>query len=209
MVELFYERPYDSEFEAEVVKVVGNQVVLSQTLFYPEGGGQPSDIGELDGVKVVKVIRNEEIIHILEKEPSFKQGFKVHGRIDWGRRYRLMRLHTSLHLLINICERILGPVKTAGSGLSEAKGHVDISSTQRIKPELRERIEREVDEAIRRGAEVETWFKGGVRLVKINGFNELMCGGTHIKNISEIGGVKLRRINIGRNKDRIEVYLTQ
>ena len=92
---LYWEDPYQVEFDAVVLKIDGNRVILDKTCFFPKGGGQVGDIGEINGVKVVDTQKDETYTatHILEKEPPFKVGDLVHGKIDWERRYKIMKLH--------------------------------------------------------------------------------------------------------------------
>ena len=204
-MELYYERPYDFEFEAEIIEVADNYVVLNRTLFYPEGGGQPSDTGYISGVRVERVEKTDKIRHFLEEKPSFDVGSVVHGRIDRERRHKIMRIHTALHLLTNICDELLGNIKHVGSGMSDEKGHIDLYYPPRVKPDLKEKITAAMNDTIHKGAEVETWFDGETRYVKIGDYDALMCGGTHVRNISEIGEIILKRKNVGKGKDRLEV----
>lgn len=208
-MELYYERPYDFEFEAKVVEIADNYVVLDRTLFYPVGGGQPSDTGYLSDVRVVNVEKRDKILHFLAEKPTFNVGDVINGKIDRERRLKIMRIHTALHLLTNICDYMLGDIEHVGSGMSEEKGHIDIYYPPRVKPDLRQKITTDVNRIIQEGAEVNTWFDGETRYVKIGDNDALLCGGTHVGNVKEIGEVKLKRINVGRGKDRLEVTITE
>jgi Ser-tRNA(Ala) deacylase AlaX len=94
---LFWENQYQVEFDATITKIIGNSVVLDTTGFYPQGGGQVGDTGYLNGIRVVDTQPGEEtdIAHILEIKPFFSVGALVHGKIDWERRYKIMRLHSA------------------------------------------------------------------------------------------------------------------
>lgn len=98
---LYYERPYDKTFEAQILSqtdVEGkNHVVLDQTLFYPSGGGQPCDLGTLNGVVVEDVFEEKGVIvHVLAQKLA---GDTAHGELDWKRRYALMQQHLGQHML--------------------------------------------------------------------------------------------------------------
>ena len=103
MTELLYmENSYEKEMEAKVVKVDGNFVILDKTVFYPRGGGQPNDLGTLErngGVfNVTNVLKRDGVVHEVDRE-GLMEGDIVKGRIDWERRYKLMRMHTSAHVI--------------------------------------------------------------------------------------------------------------
>ncbi|MFQ6076465.1 MAG: alanyl-tRNA editing protein, partial [Candidatus Bathyarchaeia archaeon] len=208
-MQLYHQKPYAKHSKAKATKITGTQVTLDQTPFYPGGGGQPPDTGTINGIRVTQVHKDDDtIIHHLEQEPPFKEGDAVQATIDWERRHKIMRIHTSLHLLINTCETLLGPFEVVGSGISEDKGHIDLYYPERIRPEVRKTIEEVMNQAIKEGAEVKTRFEGEDRHVKIDDHKEMKCGGTHVKNIREIGPVRLKRRNVGKGKDRIEVHPT-
>ncbi len=102
MTELLYHTDsYLREFDAQVTAAFPEEkaLALDRTAFYPGGGGQPHDLGTLNGLKVVKVRKaGEDVLHILDENLP-EVGTKMHGAIDWDRRYKLMRTHTALHVL--------------------------------------------------------------------------------------------------------------
>ena len=98
---LYYEDVYQKEFTAEVLEcretAQGYEIVLNQTAFYPEGGGQPCDLGTINGISVVDVQeKRSEIVHYTEK--PLETGSKVTGKIDWARRFDLMQQHSGEHI---------------------------------------------------------------------------------------------------------------
>jgi len=207
-LELYYERPYDFEFEAKIVEVADNYVVLDRTLFYPVGGGQPSDTGYISDVRVERVEKRDKILHFLEEKPPFHVGNIINGRIDRERRLKIMRVHTALHLLTNICNEMLGNVEHVGSGMSDKKGHIDIYYAPRVKPDLKQKITTAINNIIHEGVGVRTWFDGQTRYVQIGDYDALMCGGTHVRNVNEIGEIRVKRKNVGKGKDRLEVTIS-
>ena len=85
---LYWDDMYIHDFDAQVVSVEGNRVVLDQTAFYPRGGGLVSDVGRLGGAAVTEVIKeNEEAVHLVDRPELLRVGEVVHGAIDWVRRY--------------------------------------------------------------------------------------------------------------------------
>ncbi|MBI5681470.1 MAG: alanine--tRNA ligase [Methanobacterium sp.] len=146
---LFYEKPFDTEFEAHVLGTYENNVILDKTIFYPEGGGQPSDIGYLEvRDEKIRVMHAEKIDNIvlhkvneadIEKVHPYK-GQTIKGHIDIERRKALTRNHTATHLIIAAARKVLGDhVWQAGAQKGVKKSRIDISHYKRIKPgELRE-----------------------------------------------------------------------
>lgn len=213
---IFYENAYDATCTAKVVAVEGNAIILDQTVFYGESGGQPGDTGTLNGVKVLDTQVREsdgEILHIVEDPSKFVVGSEVRGLIDWERRLRIMKMHTALHLVSQVAETIGGKCQFAGAGLKDSgEGHADLMAAERrIAGELVQLLEAKSNEVIRKGAEVKTWFdeqQPDRRLVQIDSLAPMPCGGTHVRNVSQIGSIKLKRENIGKGKDRITVTLS-
>ncbi|MBD3155453.1 MAG: phenylalanine--tRNA ligase subunit beta [Candidatus Aenigmarchaeota archaeon] len=207
---LFYQDPYIKEAEAEVEEINGKEVILDKTLFFAFSGGQASDKGSINGIPVVNVEKkNHKIVHTLEKEPEFKTGDIVKLELDWNRRYRLMKLHSAAHLVYYPFVEELGRPKIIGSNISPEKARIDFLYEDSIKEKI-PKIEEKVNKTIAEGLEIKTepdkkdvekrWWRCNSK--------GMPCGGTHVKNTSEIGEVKLKRKNIGAGKERVEVYLT-
>ncbi len=148
---LFYQKPYDTQFEAHILGTYENNVILDQTIFYPEGGGQPSDIGYLDirGEKI-KVSHAEKInntvLHRVAEEDIEKvhpyKGQIINGQIELSRRQALTRNHTATHLIIAASRQVLGDhVWQAGAQKGVKKSRIDISHYKRIKQEELQKIE--------------------------------------------------------------------
>jgi Ser-tRNA(Ala) deacylase AlaX len=118
---------YAREFDARVTSAEGNRVVLDQTAFNPRGGGLVSDTGTLGESKVTEVVKEgEEIFHVLEAPLGLKPGDQVHGVVDWDRRFRIMRMHTSAHILSSVVNRETGALIT-GNQISPDESRVDFN----------------------------------------------------------------------------------
>lgn len=148
---LFYDKPQDKEFQAQILGIHENGIILDQTLFYPEGGGQPSDIGYLDirGEKI-EVSHAEKVgavvLHKVNPKDleiiSPKPGMPINGRIYWDRRLALTRNHTATHLIVAAARQILGDhIWQAGAQKGIKKSRIDLSHYKRIKTEELQRIE--------------------------------------------------------------------
>jgi alanyl-tRNA synthetase len=226
---LFYENIYDKEMEAEVIEVLdGTKIILDQTVFYAEGGGQISDQGVLlTGETEYSVIDVQSIegviLHIVDR-PGIMKGDYVHGVIDWERRMALMRAHTSTHIIIGAARRVLGEhAWQAGASKTVQSARLDISHYARITREQVEEIERLANMVVREGREVTCKFmqrdiaekkygfrlyQGGavpgkeIRIVDMGDWDIEACGGTHLSNTSQIGLIKI--IGTERVQDGVE-----
>jgi len=213
---LFHEDPYMREFDASVLGFKDNYLILDKTAFYPEGGGQKADTGVIEvgeeRYKVVDVQKVDDVIvHVLDK--SFVGGKTVVGKIDWERRYRLMRHHTGTHLLLGALRKVLGDhVWQAGAEKTPEKARFDFTHHKPLTEEQIEEIERVANKVIderrkvrtftlpRNEAEARYWFiiyQGGVpqskdiRLVEIEDWDVEACFGTHLNNTGEVGALKI------------------
>jgi alanyl-tRNA synthetase len=226
---LYYKDPYAKEFDAKVVKVNGNKVILDQTCFYPWGGGQIGDTGEISGIRVVDTQKttkdlvemndgfkakpvSDEVIHILEREPEFKEGDTIHGRIDWDRRYRIMKLHSAAHITYFIAVEVFGMTEIKGSYVDDKKDRFDFVYDGRLDPDKLQELEGKANEFIAKNVPIERFERDdqpGIWVWKAEGLPEMHCGGTHVKNTSEIGKVRVKRKNPGSGLERIETYLAE
>ena len=210
-VRLYWLDPYTHRFKARVESISGRDVVLDGTYFYPQGGGQIYDTGTIAGIRVVSVRRESDLIlHTLESEPTFTVGSEVECVIDWDRRYRIMRLHSAAHLLYYAMqEEFGGECRPASPGLTdETKSREDYLFREKPDPQRLQKVEERVNELIRARLTIYTWSEGETRYWKIDPYPPMLCGGTHPKNTSEIGGVKVSRgKKPGAGKERIEITL--
>jgi alanyl-tRNA synthetase len=221
--------PYRHEFESTVERIDGQQVVLSETYFYPEGGGQPADRGSLGGTAVVDVqARDGAVVHDLAAEPAFAAGETVHGTVDAEYRTYLMRAHTASHALYGAGRKLLADLGYGGFGITDEKVRVDFATSTRIDDETLVELERLTNRAVWESRDV-TWRElprsdalarddvafntkteegvtgETVRIVEIDGWDVAACGGTHVGNTREIGPVTvLARSNPGEGLTRVE-----
>ena len=213
---LYQTNSYLREFDAGVSAVEGQAVRLDRTAFYPGGGGQPPDVGELswDGgrAQVVQVRkRGAAVWHALDGDVP-AEGILVQGMLDWERRYQLMRTHTALHVLCGIVWRDYGASVTGGN-MEPLKGRMDFEF-ETMRKELVAQIEASVNAEIEQGHPVrvavlprEEAFQIPdlirtkinllppqileVRTVEIVGLDLQADGGTHVANTSEVGRVRV------------------
>ncbi|MFW6173243.1 MAG: alanine--tRNA ligase, partial [Elusimicrobiota bacterium] len=229
---LYYEDHYSQEFDANVLWKKNSdrktKVILDKTTFYPEGGGQPGDVGVLStGKKQVSVnqVKEEDnsIVHVIDG--ILEVGEKVHGKIDWEHRYTLMKHHTGTHVVNAALRKLFGEhIWQAGSQLRVDEARFDFSHYKSITDQEIKEIEKMANEFIQQELPVEKkimnrndaeraygfrLYQGGVppgntiRVVNIPGIDVEACGGTHLNNIKEIEKIRIlktERIQDGVNR---------
>ena len=206
----YWTDPYCAELDATVLDVRGDLVTPDKTVIYPFCGGQEQDRGFIDRHPVVKVlIRGKAFEYEIDPSHGLKPGDAVRVRIDWGRRYRLMRLHFAAEIALELINQQWNRPEKIGAHIGEEKARLDFrweGSITRIFPRLVGEIKRIVDS----GAPISSGFENEeeeVRFWEVPGFGRVRCGGTHLRNTAEVGPVALRRDNIGKGKERIEIRL--
>ena len=217
---LFYEDVKRTQFEAVVLDVIereeGYDIVLDQTMFYPEGGGQPADGGTLatddTTVEVTDVQEvNGVVLHRTTGNPG--KGEFVRGQIDGTRRRQLMAHHTATHIIGHAAREVLGDhVRQAGAQKGTDSARLDVAHYERVDREDERAIERVANELVRENVAVDAeWvhrndaqaehgfdlFQGGIppgeeiRLIHV-GEDVQACAGTHVTRTGDIGLIKLR-----------------
>lgn len=205
----YYHHPDERSFDATVTGCQAYKdglfaVTLSDTLFYPEGGGQPGDTGTLSGVRVTDTrLSGDEIIHVCEAE--LPVGQTVHGELDWERRFRHMQCHTGEHIFSGIAHELYG-CNNVGFHLS--RDCVTIDFDRVLTPEQLAEVERQTNEAV--FADVPTVISypdadtlrtldyrskkeltGTVRIVEAGGRDVCACCGLHVARSGMVGCVKV------------------
>ena len=212
---LFWKNPYQTECRAKATAIDGNKVKLDKTIFFAFSGGQESDEGTINGIKVINAVKEgdkESIIDIsyeLEKAPDFEAGDEVEVKINPEKRDKLRRLHSIAHVVYYITTEKLGKLKIIGSNITSEKARMDFLYDKNLNEVLAD-IEKAVndflaaDHAIMMQDDAE---KPDLRWWTCEAW-KMPCGGTHVKSTKEIGKIVLKRRNIGAGKERIEMYLS-
>ena len=225
---LFREDAYLRECDSVVTAVTDAGIVLDRTVFYPVGGGQPGDTGELraDGaiVRLVATRKGEDgaIVHVPgDGAAPLTANTRVTAAIDWERRYAHMRMHTGLHLLGAVL-----PYGVTGGSISATRSRLDFDMQD---PVDKESVEAKLNELIVADHPVGTrWITGAeldaqpelirtmsvkpprgagrVRLLEIPGVDLQPCGGTHVRHTAEIGRMRLGKVEKkGKRNRRVNV----
>ncbi len=230
------DRNYDKKFDSEVSKVKEGDgyIVLEETLFYPEGGGQPADHGVIswDGneTEVTDVQKKHgEAHHFIEGDDFPEEGQEVRGEIDWERRYKHMRMHTAQHVLSLVVLDEYGAT-TAGNQIHEDYSRIDFKPVEFDEGDIekiqnaanaliaenlsvekkmmdREQLEEEMD-AGRANMDLIPDHIDPLRAVIIGEDDVCPCGGTHVDNLEEIGEIEItEQTKKGADTERLEFEL--
>jgi len=220
MTDLLYQMDsYIQNFEATIVGIdpEARAVILDRTAFYPGGGGQPADRGTLLAGGITYQVTHvkkvgDSVLHFVEGGPLPPVGERVEGRLDWERRYQLMRTHTAMHILCGVIWRDYGASVTGGD-MEPLKGRMDFEF-ETMRQEFVKEIEEKINEEVAAAREVriailprEQAFRipdlirtkinllpegiTQVRTVEIVGLDLQADGGTHVRNTSEVGHLQV------------------
>jgi misacylated tRNA(Ala) deacylase len=228
------EANYIREWDARVVKRKKDYVVLDATAFYPEGGGQPTDLGKLEwegGSIAVSHVQKKGIVkHVVDGDPQSVPD-QVHGVLDWERRYAHMRMHTAQHLISAVILELYG-AHTVGNQLYEDRSRIDFDRSK-LSEEDMQAVKARFDELVDAAVPVSVYemdreemvgrVKVGraqldllpqhitrMRVVDIEGYDLCPCAGTHVRNLSELGHLRpLGRESKGALKERVHFTLEE
>ncbi len=219
---LYYENVYIKEFDAKVLKCRegenGYEIILDESAFYPEGGGQPCDIGSLGEAEVKDVQEKDgELIHYTDK--ALEEGDTVHGKINWERRFDLMQQHSGEHMVSGLVHEKYG-YNNVGFHMGSDVITIDFSGV--LNEEQLQEIEDRVNEKIWENTPVQITYPseselenipyrskkeltGQVRIVEFPETDICACCGTHVAHTGEIGAVKFLSVVKFRQGVRVEM----
>lgn len=217
---LYLQDSYIQEFQAKVVEIdnINHSIILNQTAFFPGGGGQPADKGKIivdNQIYPVEKVKkeNHQVLHFIEPEHSLPAvGSAVTGKLDWNRRYQMMRTHTAMHILCGVIFRDYGALVTGGD-MELLKGRMDFEFATMHKDLVME-IEAAINVEVAKARLVQTYILPRqeafqipdlirtkinllpesiqeVRVVEITGLDLQADGGTHVSNTAEVGPIRI------------------
>ena len=209
---IFWEDPYLTQLETHIATVKDNDITVEQTIFYALSGGQESDYGTIGNNRVLQARKEgKEIVYTLENSHGLKPGDQVRMNIDWERRYKLMRLHFAAEIVLELAYQNLDSIEKIGAHIAQDKARIDFKWDENISTVLPV-IKKEALGIIEANQEIISAFSDEEkeeRYWEIRGFSRVPCGGTHLRKTAEIGEIELKRKNVGKNKERIEIYVSE
>jgi len=227
---LFIEDSYLKDFDATILNIDSNKIILDRTAFYAKSGGQPGDIGKiiLNGkeINIIDTVydNKQNILHVCENSNDLKIDEKIKGKINWEIRYKHMRMHTALHLLCSLI-----PYDVTGGQISYEKSRLDFNADDKIE---KEEIENKINLLVEDDHEISyQWItleeldnqpdlvrtmsvkpprtNNEIRLVKIGNVDLQPCGGTHVRRTKEIGSIRIGKIeNKGKMNRRVNLSIS-
>ncbi|MBL7150932.1 hypothetical protein ISS86_03300 [Candidatus Microgenomates bacterium] len=229
--QIYYQDIYKEEIEATIIEIqesagsLLSNIVLDQTVFFPEGGGQPGDRGEIiskTGSVKIKYTRlvNDEIIHQGKMIDEFKKGDKVTVKIDWNWRYKYMKIHSAGHLVHDVLMSMvegLKPLKGSHGKKAylEYEGAIDVSIKEELEEKVNQAIEKDLS-IVTKEASYEELAKECqflppnlpkdkmLRMLKIGDYPAMPDGGVHVKSTKEIDKVLITDLLSQEGKVRIK-----
>jgi Ser-tRNA(Ala) deacylase AlaX len=208
---VFWDDPYLTTLNARVVAIAGNDITLDRTILFAFSGGQESDRGTIAGHPVLGARRlGSHIQYKLPENHGLRVGDSVDLVLDWPRRYRLMRLHFAAELVLELVTQSLPGATKIGAHIAEDKARIDFEWPHSIAPLLPE-ISEKATAIIEANRPITSAFSDearGLRYWEVEGVARVPCGGTHLRTTSEVGAIALKRRNVGKGKERVEILLS-
>lgn len=207
---LFWADPYLTRTDAVVESVNGDVVTVDRTVAFAFSGGQASDEGTIAGLPIIEArTRDLDIEYLLPAGHGLQPGRAVEVVIDGAARRRLVRLHFAAELVLELMTRHHPEATKVGANITKDKARVDFAWPGNI-AETFQLLEAEVERLVREDRPITSEFSDVAtqsRYWEIAGFARVPCGGTHPRSTGEVGRIALKRVNPGRGKERIEIYL--
>lgn len=226
---LFLTDSYLKETETKVILTTPDSIATEETIFYSRGGGQDSDKGKVEWngsqYEIIEIQKNQGNVFLKIGSHEIKIGDKVRLILDWQKRYKLMKYHTAAHILAAMVYNATNALIT-GNNIEEKGGRIDFNLEHFDKEQLAH-FEEKANIAVKAGHEVRIYelerekameipaiFKlkdvlpkalEKFRIVEIEGIDKQACGGTHVKNTSEIGHIKITKTE-NKGKDNRRMY---
>ena len=230
---LYLDDPYLRECDATITSISAESIELDRTVFYPRGGGQPCDTGAIQaggkGYRVTSVEKKEgRILHAIEGGcAGLSVGMEVRCAIDWERRHALMRMHTAAHVLGSIIYSELGALIT-GNQLDTDKTRFDFNLAEFDRSRFDMAVSK-ANECLSRNIDVRSFYLpreeamkipgvvklagalppsiSTLRIVEIPGVDIQADGGTHVRNLAEVGKIEIIKLE-NKGKENRRIYFT-
>lgn len=223
-IKSYIEDAYKSAFESQIIEVVTrnglNAIVLDHTYFYPEGGGQPTDKGCIGNLNVIDVQIDKDVIYHYTDQSidQLQVGQTVMCKIDFNRRLSLMQQHTGQHILSSCAEKLFD-ANTVGFHIGD--DYVTVDLDKKLNSIEVEQLEKTANDFVYKNLDVKAHYPTSselsamplrkqpkvtenIRVIEVDGIDYSPCGGTHLNKTSEVGLIKIKRVENYKSGIRIE-----
>ncbi|MFT4170979.1 MAG: alanyl-tRNA editing protein [Rhodocyclaceae bacterium] len=211
-LKVFWQDPYLTHLATRVTQVNDADVMVEASIFYAASGGQESDAGAFDGLTVTQARwAGRELVYTLPPDHGLRPGQALTMEIDWVRRYRLMRLHFAAEIVLELMYKRRPGVDKTGAHIAADKARIDFALDDSVAP-LLPALAADANDIIAADLAIVSAFSDPVnerRYWQIEGFAQVPCGGTHLRRSGEVGAVALKRKNVGKGRERIEITLAE
>jgi Ser-tRNA(Ala) deacylase AlaX len=206
---VFWDDPYCTQLDTYIIGVTGDDITVAETILYAFSGGQESDAGTIGERQVLQARKDgKEIVYTLENGRGLQTGDAVTMQLDWARRYQLMRLHFAAEIILELAYQNLQGITKIGAHIAQDKSRIDFEWGENIAGAFL-MLQEKAAALIEANHPIVSAFsdeENQKRYWEIEGFARVACGGTHIRRTGEVGTLELKRKNIGKGKERIEIY---
>ena len=207
---VYYNDQYLKELDAKVVKVLPNKVLLDRTIFFPQTNTEPGDFGKISNYKISGLKKeNDDIWHIFQKSVEIKENDIVKLEIDWNKRYKAMRLHSTLHMVASIFDSLFSERAVAGAVKADLTNAYIVFKHQ-LSDEKLPMVIKEAQKIIENGVEIITMWddkREGFRWCQIGDYSPIPCGGLHVKNTKEIQQIKSFKQELDGQREKIIIEI--
>jgi Ser-tRNA(Ala) deacylase AlaX len=209
-LKLFWADPYLDRLSSTVASCERDRISLDKTIFFAFSGGQASDSGAIGGFPVFGAeLRGREIFYTLPDDHTLRTGDTVETVIDLEKRLRIMRLHFAAEIILELVNRNFARPERIGANITERSARLDFIWTGSIADTFGI-LHEKAKELISLNLSIISDYSDRereIRFWEIQGFAKVPCTGTHPKTTGEVGGIGLKRVHLGKNKERIEIRI--
>lgn len=209
---VFWQDSYLCRLSSTITSVSQDWITLDRTIGYAFSGGQCSDVISIDGFLVQEALKDDfQLLYRMPCDHHLKVGDVVTMQIDWPFRYRVMKLHFAAELVLQLVLELDGGIEKIGANITDSKARVDFMCEYPLTSSI-EQLQSQIDKIIIDDMKIETGYINKDlqrRYWSLENLYTVPCGGIHVNTTGEIGKIKLKRVNLGKDKERIEVILIE
>ncbi len=205
---IYYQDQFKKEFDAKILKIDGNRIILDKTIFIPQTNTEPGDFGKINNMKIAGSKKDgKHLWHIFQKQIPFQEGDSAKLELDWHKRLKGMRFHSALHLFAGPFDKTFAKRPVAGA----VKGNqAQLIFKEEISDEIIDKSLHQANKDIETGLEIKSYWdkkKKGFRWTQVGDYIPIPDGGLHVRNTKEIGKINLVSKKVEQGKQKLVISL--